>query len=324
MAWNTTPGNYAITVPIADADRDSGTQTEIAMWTEVKDFMADSGPVITKANNASPGPSADAASALSTGSDGKPALTAIDLRSQQLHGYFQQDSLPAIETGRLLHSKNDCFATCVILDDGTDSAFWPEKFQFYYQDPTGGVRRTGFFNEYGEIRSVSAKRNTVALRAFGSEQHWPGDGVEAGQSRRRDIPIFEVADDRDQRYRLFGVFVDGGTGNGRAVVNYGNTNSLVSPALKPDPADNFTVFGTTKLYGTINVTGASTLTGNVSIGGTLGVSGLATVANLTVTGTLTAPGFVGGGGGGGGTKVTASPVASPPTDPAIGDVWIQY
>lgn len=51
-----------------------------------------------------------------------------------------------------------------IVDTPGDSnpANWPDRFAFYYK----GVR-SGYFNEYGELRARPGTTSTVALRAMG-------------------------------------------------------------------------------------------------------------------------------------------------------------
>lgn len=48
-----------------------------------------------------------------------------------------------------------------IPDDGTATASWPDRIAAFFN----GIR-TGYFNEYGELRARAAKLNTVALRAM--------------------------------------------------------------------------------------------------------------------------------------------------------------
>lgn len=61
----------------------------------------------------------------------------------------------------LTDSTNDTFARVNITNDGSSSSGWPDRFAFYYD----GVR-TGYHNEYGELRARPAKQNTVAFRAM--------------------------------------------------------------------------------------------------------------------------------------------------------------
>jgi hypothetical protein len=76
---------------------------------------------------------------------------------------------------QLTDSTNDKFARVDITNDGSSSSGWPDRFAFYYSGT-----RTGYHNEYGELRARPAKTNTVALRAMG---HASGSTVN----------IFEVA-----------------------------------------------------------------------------------------------------------------------------------
>jgi hypothetical protein len=62
-------------------------------------------------------------------------------------------------------STNDTFARVNITDDASAPGGWPDRFAFYFS----GIR-TGYHNEYGELRARPAKINTVALRA----QRWNG------------------------------------------------------------------------------------------------------------------------------------------------------
>jgi len=62
----------------------------------------------------------------------------------------------------LTDSTNDQFARVNISDDASATSGWPDRFAFYFS----GIR-TGYHNEYGELRARPAKTNTVALRAMG-------------------------------------------------------------------------------------------------------------------------------------------------------------
>jgi hypothetical protein len=52
-----------------------------------------------------------------------------------------------------------------VPDDGSSTATWPDRLAFFF-DGT----RTGYHNEYGELRARPGKSNTIALRAMG----WSG------------------------------------------------------------------------------------------------------------------------------------------------------
>jgi len=49
-----------------------------------------------------------------------------------------------------------------VPDDGSGAGTWPDRMAFYFAST-----RTGYHNEYGELRARPAKQNTVALRAMG-------------------------------------------------------------------------------------------------------------------------------------------------------------
>jgi hypothetical protein len=82
----------------------------------------------------------------------------------------------------LLNSTNDRLLRVEVTDDGSPTAGWPDRLVFFYLDPIDGAIRTGYFNEYGEVRSRSAKLNTVALRAL-------------AHPNNVNTPIFQVTND---------------------------------------------------------------------------------------------------------------------------------
>lgn len=64
-------------------------------------------------------------------------------------------------TPELTDSTNDFFSHITIDNDSTPTSGWPDRLAFYYT----GVR-TGYHNEYGEMRARPAKSGTVPLRAM--------------------------------------------------------------------------------------------------------------------------------------------------------------
>jgi hypothetical protein len=62
-----------------------------------------------------------------------------------------------------LASSLDKFAEVQIPDDGSSTAGWPDRLAFYFWSGSAWVR-TGYFNEYGELRSRKAKTSTVSAR----------------------------------------------------------------------------------------------------------------------------------------------------------------
>jgi len=61
----------------------------------------------------------------------------------------------------LTDSTNDDFARINITDDSSATGGWTDRLAFYFSGS-----RTGYFNEYGELRARPAKDNTVGLRAM--------------------------------------------------------------------------------------------------------------------------------------------------------------
>jgi hypothetical protein len=108
----------------------------------------------------------------------------------------------ALATARSLTALNVVLGNLTVLNDGTDNSTWPERLRFNYNNNAGKTRRTGYFNEFGELRSISALLTGCALRVYGKE--FVGDGT-----RDPTAPIIEVSDDRDTRTRLFAVFSGG-------------------------------------------------------------------------------------------------------------------
>lgn len=64
-----------------------------------------------------------------------------------------------------------------IPNDGSDTATWPDRLAFYYTNV-----RTGYHNEYGELRARPAKSNTVALRAMAFNPGSSGDVFQVSAS----------------------------------------------------------------------------------------------------------------------------------------------
>lgn len=98
-----------------------------------------------------------------------------------------------VATPRLLDGDTGQFSNVTIVDDGTDTGTWPERFRWNYRRASDGrTRRVFFLNEYGEARCVPAKDNTVPLRVFAQE--FAADGV-----RDPSVPLIEIMDNRDDR-----------------------------------------------------------------------------------------------------------------------------
>jgi hypothetical protein len=58
-------------------------------------------------------------------------------------------------------------ASVTTVDDGTATGTWPDRFAFWF-DPAGAspAVRTGYHNEYGELRARPAKASTVPFRVL--------------------------------------------------------------------------------------------------------------------------------------------------------------
>lgn len=61
---------------------------------------------------------------------------------------------------------NQSFLRINIANDGSPTGDWPDRLVFYH-NTDGTYRRTGGFNEFGEIRSDASRWNRVAMRAHG-------------------------------------------------------------------------------------------------------------------------------------------------------------
>lgn len=84
----------------------------------------------------------------------KPVSTATQTA---LNGYLPlKNGQPELSV-----SSTDYLAHITIDNDSTATSGWPDRFAFYY---TG--TRTGYHNEYGEMRARPAKTGTVPLRAM--------------------------------------------------------------------------------------------------------------------------------------------------------------
>lgn len=99
----------------------------------------------------------------------KPISTATQTA---LNGYLPlKNGISAITD-----STNDMFARVNITDDASPTSGWPDRLAFYFSGT-----RTGYHNEYGELRARPGKVNTVALRAM----KWASAST---------VDIFEVTD----------------------------------------------------------------------------------------------------------------------------------
>jgi hypothetical protein len=132
----------------------------------------------------------------------------------------------------------DVLGNLNIRNDNTATSSWPERLRFNYDDGTR-IRRTGYFNEYGEIRAIAAKATTVALRCYSKE--FTADG-----NRDMTVPVLQVSDDRNLNTNLFAVYGDGDVFVAKDVQAVGNVtaNNIgvkvstgTSPPLAPAVGD---------------------------------------------------------------------------------------
>lgn len=96
------------------------------------------------------------------------------------------------------------WADVEIVDDGSSTASWPNRFQIMWTPQSGTAHPTWWNNEYGEARGIPAKSNTVGARWFAA--------VDATDYAARDmtIPVLEITNQRDgTRTTLMAVYGDG-------------------------------------------------------------------------------------------------------------------
>lgn len=86
--------------------------------------------------------------------------------------FFSDPPAQGIVQGSIIDLPSDGQVLRVeIDDDGSPTSGWPDRLVFFYIDPIDGAIRTGYFNEYGELRARAAKLNTVAFRAMAHEDN---------------------------------------------------------------------------------------------------------------------------------------------------------
>ncbi|MFT3871053.1 MAG: hypothetical protein QM714_02635 [Nocardioides sp.] len=95
-----------------------------------------------------------------------------------------------------LDADTDQITSLTIVDDGTATSGWPNRWEWLYKPLAGVAKLVQWVNEYGELRLIPAKSNTVALRIFGRTA--PADTAHTG-------PVFEIQDNRTDRNTVFAV-----------------------------------------------------------------------------------------------------------------------
>jgi hypothetical protein len=100
-----------------------------------------------------------------------------------------------------LDADDETFGTWVIADGGTPTSGWPNRGGFSFT-PSGGGETVDTFqwNEYGEVRCISAKAATVGLRVFVKQ---------FATSVAHTANVFEVQDDRTNRNVLVAISSNG-------------------------------------------------------------------------------------------------------------------
>jgi hypothetical protein len=87
--------------------------------------------------------------------------TALDGKAATVHAHTQYVTNNSANLVTLPDSSVQ-YIRVNIPDDATPTSGWPDRYVNYFNGT-----RTGYFNEYGEVRARPAKNNTVALRAMG-------------------------------------------------------------------------------------------------------------------------------------------------------------
>ena len=93
-----------------------------------------------------------------------------------------------------------------IQDDGSSTGSWINRWVWKFL-PTGGgaiTRLVTFINEYGELRGIPAKLNTVWLRIFIKDAASNPSGT-----RDANVPIMQVMDNRTDRVPIWGLYPNG-------------------------------------------------------------------------------------------------------------------
>ena len=76
-----------------------------------------------------------------------------------------------------------------VPNDGSATSGWPDRLAFYYVG-----QRTGYHNEYGELRARPAKQNTTALRVMAFPGGSTGNIFEVASSSSTGTPYLRVSE----------------------------------------------------------------------------------------------------------------------------------
>lgn len=113
----------------------------------------------------------------------------------------------AIQKNTPLPAATGVWGAASIVDDGSNTNSWPNRFTVTFQPVTGPDVLTYWINEYGEARATPAKPNTVGHRIFAATD------ATALAARDAAVPVFEVSSKRNptaERVTVFGIVKDGG------------------------------------------------------------------------------------------------------------------
>lgn len=107
----------------------------------------------------------------------------LDTRIDALEGAVDYDKTIALPNSLTK------FKQVNIPDDGGDTSTWPDKFAMYFNGT-----RTGYFNEFGELRARGHNTGAVALRAMGHVSGTStGSIFEVGPSLQPSTAYFKVS-----------------------------------------------------------------------------------------------------------------------------------
>lgn len=191
----------------------------------------------SRGNFASPGSVADKVSKTGDTMTGNLAIPEPTINSHAATKKYVDDN--AVEGGggklNILSDKsegshditdptNEWVARYDIIDDSSPTGSWPDRFGFRF-----GTSRTGWFNEYGEIRAAAAKDSTIPLKVHGKSDTHSARIVSVETKSVAGTEIFAV--DRVGAY-LFGDPVVAGESSG--ITNIVKVTQAQYDALTPD------------------------------------------------------------------------------------------
>lgn len=89
---------------------------------------------------------------------------------------------------------NESITEIIIQDDNSATSNWVNRWVWKFQPFGGAANLVQWVNEYGELRLIPAKYNTVAFRIFAKQT--AADTTHSG-------PVFEICDTRIDRNTVF-------------------------------------------------------------------------------------------------------------------------